>query len=68
MGESERWSSGPTGSAADTWPDQVAPAGLGSLGSPSTRSPTMFRWISAVPPQMVSDREKKNAACRSLTG
>ena len=37
-------------------------------GSPSTRSPTMLRWISAVPPQIVSDREKKNDACRALTG
>ena len=37
-----------------------SPAGLGSLGRPSTRSPTMLRWISAVPPQMVSEREKKN--------
>ena len=42
--------------------------GFGSFGSPSTRSPTMLRWISAVPPQMVSEREKKNDACRSLTG
>jgi MFS family permease len=33
--------------------------GFGSFGSPSTRSPTMLRWISAVPPQMVSDTEKK---------
>ncbi len=41
---------------------------FGSLGSPSTRSPTMLRWISAVPPQMVSDREKKKEAWRSLTG
>ena len=41
---------------------------FGSLGRPSTRSPTMFRWISAVPPQMVSLREKKKEACRSLTG
>ena len=41
---------------------------FGSLGRPSTRSPTMLRWISAVPPQMVSDLEKKNEACRLLTG
>ncbi len=32
---------------------------FGSFGSPSTRSPTMLRWISAVPPQMVSETEKK---------
>lgn len=32
---------------------------FGSLGSPSTRSATMFRWIWAVPPQIVSDLEKK---------
>ena len=31
-------------------------SGRGSFGSPRTRSPTMLRWISAVPPQMVSDR------------
>ena len=49
-------------------PGQPEVAGLGSFGSPRTRSPTMFRWISAVPPQMVSDLEKKNWACRSLTG
>ena len=47
---------------------QPAATALGSFGSPSTRSPTMLRWISAVPPQMVSDREKKNDACRALTG
>ncbi len=47
---------------------QAGAAGLGSLGRPSTRSPTMFRWISAVPPQMVSEREKKKDAWRSLTG
>ena len=38
----------------------AAYGGLGSLGRPSTRSPTMLRWISAVPPQIVSEREKKN--------
>ncbi len=42
--------------------------GLGSLGSPSTRSPTMFRWISADPPQIVSEREKKKSDWRLLTG
>src|SRR4029077_5049884 len=36
-------------------------AGRGSLGRPRTRSPTMFRWIWLVPPQIVSEREKKNA-------
>jgi MFS family permease len=41
---------------------------FGSLGKPSTRSPTMLRWISAVPPQMDSEREKKNEAWRSSTG
>ena len=35
---------------------------------PSTRSPTMLRWISAVPPQIVSEREKKKSDCRLLTG
>ena len=49
-------------------PHEVAGSGRGSLGSPSTRSPTMLRWISAVPPQIVSDREKKNDAWRSSTG
>jgi MFS family permease len=43
-------------------------AAFGSLGSPSTRSPTMLRWISADPPQMVSDREKKKEAWSSSTG
>ena len=42
--------------------------GFGSRGRPRTRSPTMFRWISAVPPQIVSDREKKNADIIWLTG
>src|SRR5258706_1864365 len=37
---------------------------FGSFGRPNTRSPTMLRWISAVPPQIVSDREKKNDACK----
>ena len=36
-----------------------AAAAFGSLGRPRTRSPTMLRWISAVPPQMVSDLDKK---------
>ena len=64
----------PSGRWRPTPPDPGAlghglpPTGLGSLGRPSTRSPTMLRWISAVPPQIVSDREKKNEACRSLTG
>ena len=44
------------------------PGAFGSFGSPSTLSPTMLRWISAVPPQMVSEREKKKDACRVLTG
>jgi len=43
-------------------------AGFGSFGNPSARSPTMLRWISAAPPQMVSDREKKNSDCRLSTG
>ena len=30
-----------------------------SLGKPSTRSPTMLRWISPVPPRMVSERAAK---------
>ena len=38
------------------------------LASPRTRSPTMLRWISADPPQMVSDREKKKSDWRLLTG
>ena len=42
--------------------------GFGSRGRPRTRSPTMLRWISAVPPQIVSDREKKNADIIWLTG
>jgi hypothetical protein len=42
--------------------------GFGSLGRPSTRSPTMFRWIWLVPPQIVSEREKKNDDIMGLTG
>ena len=42
--------------------------GFGSLGRPSTRSPTMLRWIWLVPPQIVSEREKKNADIIGLTG
>jgi hypothetical protein len=33
----------------------------GSLGKERIRSPTILRWISAVPPQIVSLRLKKNA-------
>jgi hypothetical protein len=40
----------------------------GSFGKPSTRSPTMLRWIWLVPPQMVSERLKKNALIMALTG
>ncbi len=46
----------------------VAYAGFGSLGSPSTRSPTMLRWICDVPPQIVSEREKKNDDSRAEAG
>jgi hypothetical protein len=42
------------------FPDAFS-SGLGSFGSPSTRSATMLRWIWAVPPQIVSDLEKKKA-------
>src|SRR6056297_147095 len=48
--------------------NQVSVGGLGSLGRPSTRSPTMLRWIWLVPPQMVSEREKKNDDIIGLTG
>lgn len=41
---------------------------FGSRGRPSTLSPTMLRWISAVPPQIVSEREKKNADIIWLMG
>ena len=40
---------------------------FGSFGSPSTRSPTMLRWIWDVPPQMVSERLKKNVESMGLT-
>ena len=40
----------------------------GSFGRPRARSPMMLRWISAVPPHIVSEREKKKAACISETG
>lgn len=54
-------------------PDRFSghPAGwatLGSRGRPSTFSPTMLRWIWDVPPQIVSEREKKNADIIRLTG
>ena len=62
-------SPGPSGGEPPAPSAQPALAvGLGSLGRPSTRSPTMLRWIWAVPPQMVSEREKKNDACRASTG
>ena len=41
---------------------------FGSFGSPRTRSATMLRWIWAVPPQIVSEREKKKLVCSALTG
>ena len=44
------------------------PPAWGSLGRPSERSPTMLRWICDVPPQMVSERLKKNADIMALTG
>jgi len=43
-------------------------AGFGSLGSPKTRSLTMLRWIWLVPPQIVSEREKKNDEIIGDTG
>ncbi len=43
-------------------------AGFGSFGNPSARSPTMLRWISAAPPQMVSEREKKYSDWMLSTG
>ena len=43
-------------------------SGRGSLGRPSTRSPVMLRWIWLVPPQIVSEREKKNDEIIGLTG
>ena len=43
-------------------------AGLGSFGRPRMRSPTMLRWIWLVPPQIVSEREKKNADIIGDTG
>ena len=46
----------------------AVPMGAASFGRPSTRSPTMLRWISAEPPQIVSEREKKKDACVELTG
>src|SRR5581483_1195884 len=41
-----------------TFPDERRdyPGGRGSLGRPSTRSPTMLRCTWAVPPQMVDER------------
>ena len=50
--------------------DAVRAAGrlCGSLGRPRTRSPTMLRWIWLVPPQIVSEREKKNDDIIGLTG
>ena len=47
---------------------QPAAAGLGSRGRPRSFSPTMLRWIWLVPPQIVSEREKKNDDIIGLTG
>ena len=41
---------------------------FGSFGRPRTRSPTMLRWIWLVPPQIVSEREKKNDDIIGLVG
>lgn len=49
-------------------PPTVQAVTLGSLGRPSTRSPTILRWICEVPPQMVSDRLKKNEDWSALAG
>ena len=43
-------------------------SGRGSFGRPRTRSPVMLRWIWLVPPQIVSEREKKNDDIIGLTG
>ena len=40
----------------------------GSLGRPSTRSPTMLRWTWAVPPQMVPERLPRNSVCQRSRG
>ena len=37
----------------------------GSSGRPSTRSPTMLRWISSVPPRIESDGAVRNSVCHS---
>jgi hypothetical protein len=62
---------------SSAWPDRqltgdsgspaIRQAGFGSLGRPRTRSPTMLRWISAVPPQMVSDRLRRRTMPGALT-
>ena len=54
----------PSGSLALAQPEGA----FGSLGRPRTRSATMFRWIWLVPPQIVSEREKKNDDIIGLTG
>jgi CubicO group peptidase (beta-lactamase class C family) len=40
----------------------------GSSASPSTRSPTMLRWISSVPPRMEIDGAVRNKVCHSPCG
>ena len=50
------------------WTHAFASGAFGSRGRPNTFSPTMFRWIWLVPPQMVSERLKKNDDIIGLTG
>ena len=40
----------------------------GSSGRPSTRSPTMLRWISSVPPRIEIDGAVRNSVCHSPCG
>ena len=70
-GHRSRTSKGPQADGArgtESSPQHPSVAGLGSLGRPRTRSATMLRWIWLVPPQIVSEREKKNAVIIGDTG
>ena len=46
-----------------SWSKGRARSRRGSSGRPSTRSPTMLRWISSVPPRIESDGAVRNSVC-----
>ena len=53
LGGGHRWvPPGPGDQPRERWLKGTSFSGSGSLGSPSTRSAMMLRWISEVPPAM----------------